>query len=727
MGKKTIRTSILMVTVLGMLFLYAPCLGDAEGAEDRHCSFGELARNIATSIPAEKETAATIWPLSVADEELQPAAVIFEDVLLGELAAVQTTPPVHWVSRRYTELALQGIADSRRAAFNDETCPKVGEFIAARYGVTGRLLVDKGPEAESLRLVIKATIVDIEKAAPAGGGQIEGEILVTGPLAREMIRSIGQGLRRFTPLDEVDRLVMTGKLAEKLREADRAYDFDRNDEAMKLYGEVEERAIGLGLAKEHASIFYRLGNLYQLQGMADTALKYYSKALELDSQHYLACNNTGKICLERGDYAEAIEHLSRALEIKPSFAIGHYNRGLAVLKLGKTDADALRQVLEDFLVAGKAGPAGFAIGRDVEGNQKVAEAYYYSGILHHMLGSDVKAETCFEKAVNIDPGHASAHHELMALAYWKPPRDCEAVTRHGEAFLKLSDEKRLRRAAEKAIRDCRNGAAEDREQERSLSEATSRIRLSYVPEYAENFKELMSLWASREHARKLRAGSVNRVEMSVVKIGASEARPAPIRQGGVLRSGIDLYKIVLAANFNCWAYIWQLDSTGKVCPILPYTDPQLPGGELPGNPITPGTKVRIPGGRWWFRLDENVGIENIMFLVSDRPRVDIEELLQYFNEGAYSPDAIERRRCDVGVDSLIQSESWLIRVGSTLPWQLREDPGIFVRGVLGVTQDGGQNILLEKPDGEAVAFHPLVFTGTETEIAGYLWFRHVER
>ena len=720
--------TLIAVPVIFSTLLFSPSgLSAAERSNTQGDSFATLASKIAAGIPAQKETAATLWPFSVAEEELQAVAVIFEDKLLGELTAIRSKPPVQWVSRRYTELALQEIANSRRALFNPETCPEVGKFVAARYGVRGRLVISAGPASGGLQLRLEATIVDIESAMSVQNGGINCKIVVTGALAREMKRSIGFGLKRFTPFDEVDRLILTGKVRAKMRDADRAYDFSRNDEALRLYREAEEMARAAGLTREHASIFYRLGNLHQLKKMTDAALRYYARALELDSAHHLACNNTGKVFLDRENYPEAIKHYSRALEIRPAFAISRYNRGLAVLKSGARDKAALRQSLEDFVAAGEAGPSGFAVGRHVEGVKKVAEAYYYAGVLQHMFGDDENAVDSFRKAVENDATHASAHHELMALAYWGRPRDCKTVIKHGQAYIKSANGPRLRRAAEKAMRDCRSKATENREQEKSLNEVVRRIRLEYGPEYAAKFKELMSLWSSRAYAGKLEEGIVNKVEMSVVKLPEGDGKPVPVRPGDKLRSGTDRYKVTFGTNFECWVYIWQVDSTGKVCPIFPYTDSDLPGGELPTNPVARRGEVRIPSGRWWFRLDENVGIENVIFLVSDKARADVDELLQYFNERAYGHHAVKGRRCDVGVDALIQSENWIIRAGSTLPWELRRNAGIFARGIDGMVEDMGQNTGVMRPDGETVTFHPVVFTANETELAGYFPFRHVAR
>ncbi len=59
-------------------------------------------------------------------------------------------------------------------------------------------------------------------------------------------------------------------------------------------------------------------------------------------------------------------------------------------------------------------------------------------------------------------------------------------------------------------------------------------------------------------------------EIDIVREVVKNKRPmaVPVRNGDVL-TGKDNYKLQIACNADCYAYVAQLDSTGKMDPILP--------------------------------------------------------------------------------------------------------------------------------------------------------------
>ena len=688
-----------------------------------------LAQEIATKISAltSKGATAKIWPLKVTEPGLRSVAAIFEDLLLPRLVEVDTSPRITWTPRRGVERALQEMVNMRRPDYDVDEGPRAGRFAAVSYTLIGRLLVDADAAAGSVRLVLDGTIDDIESTLATAS--ISADITFTGLWAKEMLRSIGQRSRPFGPLDDVDRFVWAGKVGEKVAEADRAYDFRRHEDALRLYREAEDMATQLGLKKEHAPIFYRLGNLYAFEEKTpDTALKYYARAIELDESYYLALNNAGHIWFERQDYAKADEYFNRVLKIEPDFAIGHYNRGLAVLESGTVEPRALRRALEDLTAAAAAGPSGFTVGHQVEGNKKVVQAHYYRGVLQERLGNDGEAWDSFTKALGSDPDHAAAHYELMALAYRKEPRDRAAVAEHAQAYLKLEPRGERRTTAERALRMCQeeselNELAEETAPElKKLSGLLRFAESNYGSIYTQRLKKLYVLWLSRSRSRKLGDGTMHKVEMSVVKATGRAGQPVAVAEGDELRSGADYYRVV---------YVWQVDSTGKVCPIFPYTHPDLPMGEIPPNPIPPGSGVRCPGQQW-FLLDENVGTENVMFLVSEDQREDIEELLLYFNERVWDGrsaqgmfvEGLEEKPTGITRD---ESGGLVVVVGDTISGELRKDTTIRTRGIKSQARGIGGVTQLTLPGGGIGEFRPVVFEAAESELAGRFWFRHVAR
>lgn len=102
----------------------------------------------------------------------------------------------------------------------------------------------------------------------------------------------------------------------------------------------------------------------------------------------------------------------------------------------------------------------------------------------------------------------------------------------------------------------------------------------------------------------------------------------------------------------------------------------LPGTQLPSNAAESGNVVRVPGGRQWLELDETVGIENVMFLVSEKRRTDVEELLRYFNERAYAKETedmfVPALDSPAGVNKN-QSGQWLLDTGHSNARTGRDD------------------------------------------------------
>lgn len=78
-----------------------------------------------------------------------------------------------------------------------------------------------------------------------------------------------------------------------------------------------------------------MGNiLAKNKDKADAAEGYYQKVLEYYPDNALALNNVGGIFMQRGNYAQGLEYLKRALELDDSYvnsyygiALAHYNKG----------------------------------------------------------------------------------------------------------------------------------------------------------------------------------------------------------------------------------------------------------------------------------------------------------------------------------------------------------------------------------------------------------------
>lgn len=106
-----------------------------------------------------------------------------------------------------------------------------------------------------------------------------------------------------------------------------------------------------------------------------------------------------------------------------------------------------------------------------------------------------------------------------------------------------------------------------------------------------------------------------------------------IRDGDTLSSG-DQYKIQFSALTDCYVYLVGVDGAGWVQGYFPQSPTQ--------NPVGAGLPMDVPRGSYTLELDESVGVETFYFVVSRRPRRDLEEklaaLLVHKKATSWSPD-----------------------------------------------------------------------------------------
>jgi Flp pilus assembly protein TadD len=111
----------------------------------------------------------------------------------------------------------------------------------------------------------------------------------------------------------------------------------RTEEARRLL----VRALGEG---ENATVADLLGQAYYLQGEFDEAEKYWRLALEWDESRFGTWWRIGKLELQRGRLAEALEPIRRAAALQPKAAGPLYSLSLIFRRLGRKDeADRLKE------------------------------------------------------------------------------------------------------------------------------------------------------------------------------------------------------------------------------------------------------------------------------------------------------------------------------------------------------------------------------------------------
>ncbi|HDI72543.1 MAG TPA: tetratricopeptide repeat protein, partial [Candidatus Altiarchaeales archaeon] len=80
--------------------------------------------------------------------------------------------------------------------------------------------------------------------------------------------------------------------------------------------------------------YERLGLREYEKGNYKQAIEYYSKAIEYNPNDASLYNNRGLAYYNLQQYDKAIADYTKAIEIKPDFADAYYNRGLAYFRKG---------------------------------------------------------------------------------------------------------------------------------------------------------------------------------------------------------------------------------------------------------------------------------------------------------------------------------------------------------------------------------------------------------
>ena len=102
--------------------------------------------------------------------------------------------------------------------------------------------------------------------------------------------------------------------------ADVYYDIENLDYANKYY------SLALEYDSENPKIYSRLAMTCWEQDEIEKAIIYYSKALELDPGYEIAYNNLGVVFLDGlGDAKRAADYFKNAISINTNYVLAHFN------------------------------------------------------------------------------------------------------------------------------------------------------------------------------------------------------------------------------------------------------------------------------------------------------------------------------------------------------------------------------------------------------------------
>jgi len=113
--------------------------------------------------------------------------------------------------------------------------------------------------------------------------------------------------------------------------------------------------------------YYNRGVVHKLNGHPLLAIADYTKALELEPEHYKALSNRGSVYSELERYKEAFDDFNKAIGIAPDQSTAYFNRGFTYTKLGDYE-----KAIADFTKVTVIQP------NDVDAYRHRAKSYYRS-------------------------------------------------------------------------------------------------------------------------------------------------------------------------------------------------------------------------------------------------------------------------------------------------------------------------------------------------------------
>ncbi len=170
--------------------------------------------------------------------------------------------------------------------------------------------------------------------------------------------------------------------------------------SLEDYADKEKAAL-LELIKKEPSVenYYRLGNYERINGNYSDAVEYYTKAIELNPDYEAAYNCRGVAYWGLKNYKDSIQDYSKCIELDPQNYITYYNQGISYADLSKIEEkkENLKKAIESY-------------SKSIELNPEYAEVYNNRGNSYSDLGEKRKAIEDYNKAIELNPEYAIAYN-----------------------------------------------------------------------------------------------------------------------------------------------------------------------------------------------------------------------------------------------------------------------------------------------------------------------------
>ena len=216
----------------------------------------------------------------------------------------------------------------------------------------------------------------------------EGLVEVLAPLLFDPVRAV--------------RIATASRLGGVGKEYLKPYQREAFDKELAEYIEAMRASL------DFAAAGMNLGNLYNAQGKAETAERYYRTALEVDDLFYPAKMNLAILLSQQGKNNEVEQLLREVLEAYPEQYDAAYSLALLLAGLNRSD-EALTYLAQAS-----------------EGMPQRPRVHYNYGLLLAQLAKDAEAELALRKALNLEPQGFDYLYALIDF-YYRRGRLIEAL------------------------------------------------------------------------------------------------------------------------------------------------------------------------------------------------------------------------------------------------------------------------------------------------------------
>lgn len=182
-------------------------------------------------------------------------------------------------------------------------------------------------------------------------------------------------------------------------------------------GKIQEEYVQ-GIKALNAVEWVQRGVSLDESGNYNEAMEAFTNAIELDPKLARAYVARGVAYANLGNNQQAIKDFDRAIELDPKDEKAYNNRGVAYANLGD-----YQQAIRD-------------LDRAIELDPKLAAAYHSRGTVYFMLGNTQQAIRDYDRAIEIDPKNAEAYYNrglvyVMLGNYQQAIKDFKIAARLG--------------------------------------------------------------------------------------------------------------------------------------------------------------------------------------------------------------------------------------------------------------------------------------------------------